>query len=44
MYDRFKGKEKIRPYLEKLDISKIAKSRKNELKELKNILNVDNQL
>ena len=44
MYDRFKGKEKIKPYLEKLDISKIAKSRKNELKELKNILNVDNQL
>jgi len=44
MYDRFKGKEKIKPYLEKLDISKIAKSRKDELKELKNILNVNNQL
>ena len=44
MYDRFKGKEKIKPYLEKLDISKIAKSRKNELKELKKILKVNNQL
>jgi len=44
MYDRFKGKEKIKPYLEKLDISKIEKSRKDELKELKNILNVNNQL
>lgn len=40
VYDRHKGKEKIQPYLDKLDIAKIREARKKELKEFEKLLGV----
>ena len=40
VYDRHKGREKIQPYLDKLDISKIREARKEELKEFEKLLGV----
>ena len=40
VYDRHKGREKIQPYLDKLDISKIREARKEELKEFEKRLGV----
>jgi hypothetical protein len=40
VYDRHKGREKIQPYLDKLDISKIREARKKELKEFEKLLGV----
>lgn len=42
MYDRSKGKNTIKKYLDNLDISKIANNRKVELKDFENILGVKN--
>ena len=40
VYDRHKGREKIKPYLDKLDIAKIREARKKELKGFEKILGV----
>lgn len=42
VYDRNKGKAKIKPFLEKLDIAKIREARKKELKEFEKLLGVNN--
>lgn len=41
VYDRHKGREKIKPYLDKLDIAKIREARKKELKEFEKLLGVE---
>ena len=38
VYDRHKGKLKIKPIIDKLDISKIREARKKELKEFERVL------
>lgn len=40
MYDRHKGREKIKQYLDKLDIAKIREARKKELKEFEGVLGI----
>lgn len=40
VYDRYKGREKIKPYLDKLDIAKIRDARSKELKEFEKLLGV----
>lgn len=40
VYDRHKGKLKIKPIIDKLDIGKIREARKKELKEFERILGV----
>ena len=40
VYDRHKGKLKIKPIIDKLDISKIREARKKELKEFERLLEV----
>ncbi len=40
VYDRHKGKLKIKPIIDKLDIGKICEARKKELKEFERILGV----
>lgn len=40
VYDRNKGREKIQPYLDKLDIAKIRKARKKELEKFEKLLGV----
>ncbi len=41
VYDRHKGKLKIKPIIDKLDISKIREARKKELKEFERVLGVN---
>lgn len=41
MYDRYKGREKIKPFLDKLDVAKIREARKKELKGLEKLLGID---
>lgn len=41
VYDRHKGREKIKPFLDKLDIAKIREARKKELKEFEKLLGVN---
>lgn len=43
VYDRYKGREKIKPYLDKLDIAKIRDARSKELKEFEKLLGVKNK-
>ena len=40
VYDRHKGREKIKPYLDKLDITMIREARKKELKKFEELLGV----
>lgn len=40
VYDRHKGREKIKPFLDKLDIAKIREARKKELKQFEKLLGV----
>ena len=41
VYDRHKGKLKIKPIIDKLDMGKIREARRNELKEFERLLGVD---
>lgn len=41
-YSRKKGFDKIKPYIEKLDIEKIRNARATELKELEKVLEINN--
>lgn len=41
VYDRHKGKPKIKPFIDKLDIAKIRKARKKELKNFEKTLGVE---
>ena len=40
VYDRHKGREKIKPFLDKLDIAKIREARKKELESFEKLLGV----
>ena len=40
VYDRHKGRLKIKQYLDKLDIAKIREARKKELKEFEGVLGI----
>ena len=42
VYDRHKGRMKIKPYLDKLDIAKIREARKKELKDFEKLLGIKN--